>query len=263
MDLKSQHSKKVWEDFWQEKQQIEEVYSNSDRIIKQIQQTVDVKGMLIMEVGAGSGRDSFKLIDAGAQVITLDYAESSLGVIKKLAQKYGVSIFLIRGDAFHLPFKDNVLDVVFHQGLLEHFENPQDILAENYRVIKPGGITLADVPQRYHPYTVVKHVLIWMNKWFAGWETEFSKGQLEKMFLGCGFHLQRIYGEWMRPSFFYRAFREALKKVGVHLPLYPKGIPGLSKLRHRCGKYFKKTGIAYYTFMDIGVIGLKKKHEKM
>ncbi|NOY57670.1 MAG: class I SAM-dependent methyltransferase, partial [Calditrichaeota bacterium] len=135
VNLKSRHSKKVWEDFWQEKQEIEEVYSNSDRIIKQIQQTVDVKGKLIMEVGAGSGRDSFKLIDAGAKVITLDYAESSLEVIKKLAQKSDVSIFLIRGDAFHLPFKDNALDVVFHQGLLEHFENPQDILAENYRVI--------------------------------------------------------------------------------------------------------------------------------
>lgn len=263
MDLKSRHSKKVWEDFWLEKQEIEEVYSNSDRIIKQIQQTVDVNDKLIMEVGAGSGRDSFKLIDAGAKVITLDYAESSLDVIKKLAQKYGVSIFLIRGDAFHLPFKDNALDVVFHQGLLEHFENPQDILAENYRVIKPGGITLADVPQRYHPYTVVKHMLIWMNKWFAGWETEFSKGQLEKMFRGCGFHIQRIYGEWMRPSFFYRSFREALKKVGVRLPLYPKGIPIFKKMRQACRKNLENTNIAYYTCMDIGVIGSKKDREKI
>jgi hypothetical protein len=37
-------------------------------------------------------------------------------------------------------------------------------------VIKKGGFALADVPQRYHLYTAVKHLLIRLNKWFCGWE---------------------------------------------------------------------------------------------
>jgi len=253
----SQHSKQVWEKFWDEKKEIEDVYSNSDRIIRQLESLEDVRGKYIMEIGAGSGRDGFRLVDAGAKVFLLDYASSSLQVMKELSKKYDKQVFLVKGDAFHLPVKTDRLDVVFHQGLLEHFTNPQDILAENYRVLKPGGFALADVPQKYHPYTVVKHILIWLNKWFAGWETEFSRRHLERLFQDVGFRIHTVYGDWMRPSFFYRALREVLKKIGIKLPLYPKGIPILRDIRRVLRQWFKKSALSFYTYMDIGVIGKK------
>lgn len=257
--LQQQHSRQVWEDFWQEKQEIDQVYSNSDRIINQLEQLGDLQGKWILEVGAGSGRDSFYLLKKGARVITLDYAQSSLDIIRQQFNNAEAKPLLIRADAFRLPFKDSVIDIVFHQGLLEHFERPEGILLENYRVTKQGGFTLADVPQKYHLYTVVKHLLIKMNKWFAGWETEFTKGQMESMFRGCGFAIHKIYGDWMRPSFIYRAIREALKKIGIKLPLYPKSIPLLGQVRKAIRKALRKSSISYYTFMDIGVIGIKEK----
>ena len=165
---------------------------------------------------------------------------------------------MVQGDAFCLPFKSDSMDIVFHQGLLEHFTNPQDILKENFRVIKPEGLTLADVPQRYHPYTVVKHILIWLNKWFAGWETEFSVRQLKNIFKNVGFEIHHVYGDWMNPSFFYRATREAFKKMNIKLPLYPKPVPVISPLIDKMKKSMKKQSIAFNTFMDIGVIGKKK-----
>ncbi len=253
------HSRQVWEDFWEDKKDIHNVYSNNDRIINQIRELGSMQDKWVMEIGAGSGRDGFKLVDMGAKVILLDYAQSSLDVLKKLAQEFNKPVILVQGDAFQLPFKTDALDLVYHQGLLEHFTNPQDILAENHRVIKPGGYTLADVPQRYHLYTVVKHILILMNKWFAGWETEFSIGQLGKMFKGLGFDIHKSYGDWMRPSFFYRSLREVMKKVGIQLPLYPKPVPVLSPLVKSFEKTFAKTRFALYTFMDIGIIGKKKK----
>jgi len=253
----SQHSQQVWEKFWNEKEKIEEVYSNSDRIIKQILSTTDLAGKLVMEVGAGSGRDGFKLVDAGATVVLLDYAESSLRVIKSLARQMDKKVLLVRGDAFRLPIKSNALDIVFHQGLLEHFSNPADILAENFRVLKSGGLALADVPHRYHPYTVVKHILIWMNKWFAGWETEFSRRQLIGLFRQVGFEVHAVYGDWMRPSFAYRIVREIAKKLGVKLPLYPGSLPVVSHIRDGVHKWFRTTSLSFYTYMDIGVIGIK------
>jgi ubiquinone/menaquinone biosynthesis C-methylase UbiE len=260
MSRQQQHSKQVWEDFWQEKAEIEQVYSNSDRIINQLKSLGDLDRKWVLEVGAGSGRDSFHLAKSGAKVITLDYAKSSLDMIKKISEKTGQSVQLVQADAFRLPFKDDKIDIVFHQGLLEHFTNPQGIVSENFRVIKPGGYTCADVPQRYHLYTVVKHILIWLNKWFAGWETEFSKPQLEKIFTSCGFSIHRVYGDWMRPSFIYRVFREALKKIGIKLPLYPKGLSGFSSIRRFFRENFRKTSLSYFTFMDIGVIGTKLKN---
>lgn len=252
-----QHSRAVWEKFWREKKTIEEVYPNSERIVGQFRQLGDLSGKWIMEVGAGSGRDGQVLAEGGGRVIYLDYAKNSLRIIQDQAKNWGTAVYLVRGDAVRLPFKADVLDCVYHQGLLEHYTNPKDILTENYRVLKPGGLALADVPQRYHPYTVVKHILIWMDKWFAGWETEFSRKELEGLFNKAGFRIYRTYGDWMRPSFFYRAIREAAKKLRVRMPMYPKGLPLIRDLRKKIRETFRKSPLAFYTFMDIGVIGKK------
>lgn len=253
-----QHSQQVWEDFW-EKQSIDQVYQNSDRIVGQITDAVDVSGKWIMEIGAGSGRDSFKLAEMGARVILLDYAENSLQLMHQLSQKLDHKVSLVRGDAFFLPFKSNSIDVIFHQGLLEHFTKPAGIVQESFDALKIGGINVSDVPQKYHMYTAVKHLLIWLNKWFAGWETEFSIGQLRSLHLKAGFDIFAVYGDWMRPSFIYRASREALKKIGITVPQHPKPIPIVSKIRKAWRSYFRKTKIALYTFMDIGVVGIKRK----
>lgn len=251
-----QHSQQVWEDFWQ-KQSIDQVYQNSERIVSQITATGDVRGKWIMEIGAGSGRDSFQLVDLGARVILLDYAENSLQLMGRLARRLDKHVYLIRGDAFHLPFKNNAVDVIFHQGLLEHFTDPRGIVEQSYAALKEGGITVSDVPQKYHLYTAVKHILIWMNKWFAGWETEFSVGELTMLHKESGFEIYNVYGDWMRPSFVYRAMREALKKIGLKLPQYPKPIPVLSFWRKAFREFFIKKKIARYTFMDVGVVGKK------
>ena len=92
----AQHSRQVWEDFWVEKQDIEQVYSNADRIIKQITKLGSCEKKYVMEIGAGSGRDGFKLVDEGAFVILLDYAESSLHVLKKLSAELNKPVFLIQ-----------------------------------------------------------------------------------------------------------------------------------------------------------------------
>lgn len=253
----TQHRREVWDKFWQEKEQIDQVYSNSDRVIQQITALGDPAGKWMLEVGAGSGRDSLSLSRQGGRVIMLDYSEPALRVIQNLARDWKYPVYLVRGDAFHLPFKTNCLDVVFHQGLLEHFTNPQDILAENLRVLRPGGAALADVPQRYHLYTVVKHLLIRLDKWFAGWETEFSRTQLERMFVATGFSEIRMYGDWMRPSFMYRAGREVLKKAGIKLPLYPKPWPVLNHVRTLLRKGMSRAPWALHTVMDIGAVGFK------
>jgi ubiquinone/menaquinone biosynthesis C-methylase UbiE len=190
-------------------------------------------------------------------MILLDYAMNSLRLIQEQTIQSGAHIGLVRGDAFYLPFKTNSLDITFHQGLLEHFKKPEGILKENARALKPGGFAIADVPQRYHVYTVVKHILILLNKWFAGWEREFSIRELELLFTDSGLEVIKSYGDWMRPSFAYRCLRELTKKVHIALPLYPKSISIFSKLRSKMRGTLKKYRGSYYTFMDIGVIGKK------
>jgi len=248
-----------WERFWGERTRVEEVYSNADRILRGLIPITDLHGKHVLEVGAGTGRDSFPLVRKGARVVQLDYARNSLLILKQLSVDQGLLTTIVCGDTFRLPFRDETFDVVFHQGLLEHFRVPaaRQLLAENVRVLKTGGLLLVDVPQRYHPYTLAKHVLIAVNRWFAGWERSFSIGELKREMKMFGLTPVHAYGEWMVPSFFYRAGREVLKKFGIVLPLYPEPIAFLRRARNIIRGILLKTRLPLVSGISIGVIGKK------
>ena len=52
----------------------------------------------------------------------------------------------IVGDATQLPFKDETFDVVTSFDLIEHLINPDDFLAEAFRVLKRGGKIVISTP---------------------------------------------------------------------------------------------------------------------
>jgi ubiquinone/menaquinone biosynthesis C-methylase UbiE len=255
---KRQSTRENWDKFWIRKHQVEDVYDNDDRIIVNLKHITPLTGKRILEVGAGTARDSFAMVDAGADVYVLDYSMPAFQIINRLNQKHASGVYPILADTFHIPVSDGTFDIVFHQGLLEHFTNPLELLAENVRVLKKGGLLLVDVPQLYHPYTAIKHVLIFLNKWFAGWETQFTISELESLIEQSGTQVIHRYGYWMRPSLTYRLIRELLLKIKIKLPRYPKGIVPLRRLRDRIRNRWMIRRWAFYTFLDIGVIAQKK-----
>ncbi len=256
--VQKESTKSHWENFWENKKEVREVYSNNNRVLRNLLKVTDLRGKNVLEVGAGTGRDSFKLTDHGANVFMLDYAAGSLKIIKEIAVEEKVDVNMIGGDAFRLPFDDGSFDVVFHQGLLEHFRENDALrlLKENVRVLKKGGLLLVDVPQRYHVYTAMKHTLISIDKWFAGWEREFSVGELSDILKGLQLEPIYRYGEWMYPSLAYRVMREGLMKLGLKLPLYPKVSNFTSNFRGKLRARFS-TSLALHTGISIGVIARK------
>ncbi len=253
--------KNDWESFWDEKQDTDEVYSNAGRVLRHLSKVTSLQQKKVLEIGAGTGRDSFPLAENGATVFQLDYAENSLRILKRLAEESNLPVSIVGGDTFNLPFRDETFDVVFHQGLLEHFRKPlaTQLLKENIRVLKQGGLLLVDVPQRWHSYTVAKHMLIAIDKWFAGWERSFSIGELRSLLRSMGLTPVYAYGEWMYPSFFYRAFRELLKKASWTLPLYPTFGKPLTTLRARLRERLLATPLPLYTGISIGVVARRQK----
>ena len=259
--MKKSSSQKKWNEFWDRKQNVDKVYSNENRILVNLKKTIDLKGKRILEVGAGTGRDSFAMSEEGAIVYVLDYSPPAVKIIQDLNEHVDHRISPILGDTFSIPARDGSFDIVYHQGLLEHFDDPIELLKENARVLKDNGLLLIDVPQRYHYYTLIKHFLIWINKWFAGWETEFSIGELTRLTESLGLVVIHKYGDWKRPSVFYRIVRELFLKLHVSIPLYPKTFGPVQKVREFVREAFRKTKISFYTYLDIGVIARKKNHE--
>lgn len=55
------------------------------------------------------------------------------------------------GDVVHLPFADSIADVAIAFEIIEHFDRAGQnaLMAELYRVLKPGGVLLLSTPNRY------------------------------------------------------------------------------------------------------------------
>lgn len=55
-------------------------------------------------------------------------------------------------DGHLLPFKDDSFDAIISEAVLEHVRSPNLVVAEMYRVLKPGGVVCVAVPflQGYH-----------------------------------------------------------------------------------------------------------------
>jgi SAM-dependent methyltransferase len=249
--MKRSSEKRHWDEFWASSPEMADVYANDDRLVAFLLSRLEVTGRRVLEVGAGTGRDSLALAGHGADVVTVDYSDESLRLTCGVA---GDTLDIVCGDALSLPFADSSFDIVFHQGLLEHFRRPLDLLRENHRVLRPGGHLLVDVPQRWHYYTLIKHALMAADRWFAGWETEFGARELSSLMREAGFEVEGEYGANLFPPVWYRGARRVLLKAGVRLPMQPA--PGVERLRARA-RGLLPHAVRMNTSMVIGIMGRK------
>jgi ubiquinone/menaquinone biosynthesis C-methylase UbiE len=169
-------------------------------MIEAITFCLDVRGKHVLEVGSGTGHDSVELSSLGANAVALDLTQVALELTRETAAENNAPVDLIVGDTLKLPFRTGAFDLVFSQGLIEHFSDPAPVIREQTRVIRSGGYLLVDVPQRYSLYTLEKRRLMRSGKWFAGWETEFSLSQLSRLLQSSGVEPVVSYGYGYYPA---------------------------------------------------------------
>ncbi len=246
-----------WESFWGARTDPAEVYPDSIALLDRFFAQESPAGLKVLEVGAGSGRDAVALARSGADVTVLDYADNALAHVRENAHRAGVSVRRVRADGRVSPFPPESFDVVLHQGLLEHFREPADLLRENHRVLKPGGRLYCSVPQTFHLYTVLKQLLIAVDRWFAGWETQFTPAKLDACARRAGFQVTGRFGGWMVPSLAYRSLRACLGFVGVDLPMVIRGPRALGEVRGFLRSRAQSHAITAWTYLVVGVVAEK------
>ncbi len=93
-------------------------------------------GESCLEVGAGTGHIAQYLVQRGLSVIGLDRSEAMLHVARRRVKG---DILWHLGDAQCLPYDSEVFDLSLSVTTLEFVQDPDRMLAEMYRVVKPGG----------------------------------------------------------------------------------------------------------------------------
>lgn len=104
-------------------------------------------GMHILEIGFAPG----KLLSwtggvLGAHVAGLDYSATGIRTATELFKKIGLKGDLRCEDVFHTTFEPGRFDVVCSFGLIEHFDDPREIVRRHVMLAKPGGVVVVTVP---------------------------------------------------------------------------------------------------------------------
>jgi SAM-dependent methyltransferase len=105
-------------------------------------------GRAVLEVGCGAGVDLARFAKGGAIVTGIDLAESAIALAKaNFSQQRLVGEFQV-GDGERLPFADGTFDLVYAHGVVQYTANPQALVDECRRVVKPGGEAIFQVYNR-------------------------------------------------------------------------------------------------------------------
>ena len=92
----------------------------------------------ILDIGCGAGFFANEAAKAEHKVTGVDIAENALQVAA--AHDETKSVRYMAADAYALPFARESFDVVVAMDLLEHVSDPQKIIFEASRVLRPGGL---------------------------------------------------------------------------------------------------------------------------
>ncbi len=143
-------------------------------------------GQRLLDIGCGSGTLIGLLKKRGLSVLGIDTSEEASQLA---AHESDVRVIVGRLDQAGFGISSFDIVTMFH--VIEHVTNPREVLGEVQRILKPGGILIAQVP----------NIDSWQFRWFgAKWYgldvprhvVDYSQQSIVKLLEDTGFSVRRI-----------------------------------------------------------------------
>ena len=98
--------------------------------------------VLDLGCGAGDSVEQFRSVNPSVRWVGVDVERSP-----EVASRRRTDAEFVTFDGVHLPFEDGSFDAVYCKQVLEHVSEPQPLLAEVARVLRPGGLLAGSTSQ--------------------------------------------------------------------------------------------------------------------
>ena len=134
-------------------------------------------GLLVLDIGGGTGRVAEHVAATGARVLVVDPAPGML------SQARAKALDAARAVAEHLPFANDSIDRIYVVDALHHFADQPAAVRELVRVLRPGGRLVIEEPDLRHlavKFVAVAEKVALMQSHF------YSPPDLASLFAGAG-----------------------------------------------------------------------------
>src|SRR5512137_1813303 len=126
-------------------------------------------GEIVLDLGSGGGIDvllSAKRVGPSGKAYGLDMTDEMLALARENQRKAGVeNVEFLKGEIEAVPLPDNSVDVIISNCVINLSADKDRVLAEAYRVLKPGGrFAVSDVVVRGEvPAQIRRNVELWIG----------------------------------------------------------------------------------------------------
>lgn len=145
-----------------------------------------VNGRTILECGCGSGINTLLLSKRfGLECFLMDFSKKSFELVRRFAKELNVSYNFVLADCRYLPFVEGKFDVVWNEGVNEHFNEyeRQLVFNEMTGACKFNGCVLVSVPNRLNLY---EQIIIRGKDFPYGFEEPYSPRELKERLVRAG-----------------------------------------------------------------------------
>jgi len=144
------------------------------------------EGSSVIDIGCGTGNALLRLSQTNPSLLAgIDISPRSIAVAK--AKLPGLSVDLRVGDAeSDLSWPDDTFDVAIMVATVHHFPEPENVLRQAFRVLKPQGRLIIADPLFFFPFLQIVNLLLRVYP-LNGDLRFFSQKGLRKLVTRCGF----------------------------------------------------------------------------
>ena len=166
-------------DSWRERRLFQERYQEAH--LAGVRSVIgDPAGRRVLDLGAGMGGFSVALAREGALVNALEYNGDYCDIVRLRGRRYDLDLPVAQGAGEALPFAAESFDLVCSWDVLEHVRDPQAVLHEVHRVLRPAGAALLTAINRYAFRDPHYHLagLNWLPRpWAEAWIRRVARGK--------------------------------------------------------------------------------------